>query len=200
MNVKHMMISLAIGLSAVATGLTPSAQAQTRVALVDIGAIFKNHPTFSKSLAELKTQADQFQAETQKLQMDFVKKAEQLEFYEKDSQEYRELESKLARESAALEVERRGKMRDLLAREARLHYDTYREIKKFIGDYCQEQGIQLVMRYNSQPMLPDNPSTIMQKVNGNVVYYRDGKDITSIIIERIMQVRSASSPPNTSNR
>ena len=200
MNVKRITISLAISLTALVFGLTPSAQAQTRVALVDIGAIFKNHPTFSKSLAELKTQADQFKAETEKLQMDFAKRAEQLNFYEKDSPEYRELESKLARDSAALEVQQRGKMRDLLAREARLHYDTYLEVQRFIGDYCQEQGIQLVLRYSAQPMLPDNPNTIMQKVNGNVVYYRDGKDITSIIIERIMQVRSASNPPNSSNR
>ena len=200
MNVKRIPIALAIGLTTLAIGLTQSAQAQTRVALVDIGAIFKNHPTFSKSLAELKTQADQFKAETQKLQADFMKRAEQLEFYEKDSQEYRDLESKLARDSAALEVQQRGKMRDLLAREARLHYDTYLEVQKFISDYCQEQGIQLVLRYNAQPMLPNNPNSIMQKVNGNVVYSRDGKDITSIVIERIMQVRSASNPPNTSNR
>ncbi len=180
--------------------LSSTAMAQTNVVLIDIGQVFKNHPVFSEQLAGLKSQADAFKAEAQNAQVSMMKRAEQLQFYQKESQEYRDLESQLAKESAELEVQQRAKMRELLSAEARLHYDTYQEVRNVISQYCQEQGIQLVLRYNAQEMTPDNPASIMQRVNGGVVYARQGKDITPIIIQRITQMRTAQSPSATTNR
>ena len=53
-----------------------------------------------------------------------------------------------------MEVDQRAKMRDLLKREAQLHFDTYVEISNTISTFCEEYGIQLVLRFNSDEMNP----------------------------------------------
>ena len=64
-----------------------------------------------------------------------------------------------------------------------------------------EQGIQLVLRYNSEQMDPKNPDSIMQRVNGSVVYHDESRDITLAIIQRIAQSgATAVRPTGTQNR
>lgn len=180
-------------------GLSAGVQAQTKVALVDVGLVFKSHPYFSAQLAELRSKADQFKAESQQLQQKLMRQAEGLSQYEKESDEYRDQEAMLAKETATLEVDQRAKMRDLLKEEAQLHFDTYVEISNLISQYCDEYGIQLVLRFNSEQMNPKDPRTIMQQVNGGVVYHSNAADITRNVIQRVAQSRQASTP-GTSNR
>lgn len=163
------------------------AAAQTKVGLIDIGQVFKNHPQFSNQLKGLRDAAEAFRVETQKVQQAFNQKTGVLEQYEKDSNEYRTKEAELAQESAKLEVDARNKMRAMLTEEAVLHFDTYVEVSDIISQYCKEQGIQLVLRYNSEKMDAKNPESIMQRVNGSVIYHDESRDITRIIIQRIAQ-------------
>ncbi len=168
-----------------------SIEAQTNVALCDVGLIFKNHPEFTQSLAALKQEADQFKISANQIQQQLIQKAEVLKQYEPGSNEFNQAETRLAQESAAIEVEQRDAMRKLMQREAQLHYDTYIEVTSIISEYCQEQGIQLVLRYNSEEAQPNNPQSIMQAVNGSVIYYQSQKDITPIIIQRIAQAKGS---------
>ena len=187
MNTKRRIATTVLSTLVVLFAFAANANAQTKVALVDIGLIFKNHPQFSNSLGELRSQAEAFKAESQQLQQQLLRKADQLNQYEKESVEYQDLEASLAKESASLEVDQRAKMRDLLKDEAQLHFNTYVEVSNFISEYCQEYGIQLVLRFNSEDMDRKNPQSIMQRVNGGVVFHSQTADITSLIVERIAQ-------------
>ena len=186
-NTKRRIATTVLSTLVVLFAFAANANAQTKVALVDIGLIFKNHPQFSNSLGELRSQAEAFKAESQQLQQQLLRKADQLNQYEKESVEYQDLEASLAKESASLEVDQRAKMRDLLKDEAQLHFNTYVEVSNFISEYCQEYGIQLVLRFNSEDMDRKNPQSIMQRVNGGVVFHSQTADITSLIVERIAQ-------------
>jgi len=58
-----------LALACVTSLLAPTAaQAQTNVALVDIGKIFKSHPVFGQQLEGLRQEAEQFKAQTQQMQ------------------------------------------------------------------------------------------------------------------------------------
>ena len=197
MNTKRWIAKTVICKLFVLLALATAANAQTKVALVDIGLVFKNHQSFSAALAELRSQADTFKAESQQLQQQLMRKADQLNQYEKESIEFQDLEAKLAKESASLEVDQRSKMRGLLKQEALLHFETYVEVSNFISDYCQEYGIQLVLRFNGEKMDSKSPSSIMQRVNGGVVYNSQAADITKPIIQRLAQgSRQAATPAN----
>jgi Skp family chaperone for outer membrane proteins len=106
----------------------------------------------------------------------------------------------LAKESATMEVDQRSKMRDLLKQEAQLHFDTYVEISDVVSQYCQEFGIQLVLRFNREEMDPNNPTSIMQRVNGGVVFHSQSADITNAVIQRIAQGRRQAANSGADNR
>ena len=165
-----------------------SSIAQTKVAIVDIGLIFKSHPEFTQRLAALKQEADQFQTAALQQQQQLVQKAEILKQYTPGSPDYKSAETQLAQQSAAMEVEQRDKMRLLMQQEAQLHFQTYTEINNLVSTYCESSGIQLVLRHNSQDMDPKIPATVMQRVNGSVIYHNPGNDITQPIIARIAQL------------
>jgi hypothetical protein len=116
-----------------------------------------------------------------------MQKAEGLNLYEKDSDEFRLREAELAKETASMEVEQRSKMREMLSREAALHFDTYVEITGIISQFCDETGVQLVLRFSKDEINAKDPNSVMQTVNGNVVYYSPSADITNAIIQRMMQ-------------
>ncbi len=174
-------------------GILNTATAQTRVAIVDIGEVFKGHPVFSQKLESLKQEAEQFKATSLQLQQSLMQKAEVLKQYTPGSSEFKQAEASLAQESAAMEVDQRDKMRQLMQQEAGLHFDTYAEVNKLIEGYCDQHGIQLVLRFNSEQMDPKNPGSIMQKVNGSVIYHDQDKDITSKIIAQLVQQQGSAS-------
>ena len=169
--------------------------AQTKVAIVDIGLIFKSHPNFSQQLAALKQEADQFQTAALQQQQQLIQKAEILKQYTPGSAEYKSAETQLAQQSAAMEVEQRDKMRLLMQQEALLHFNTYAEINELVGTYCKSKEIQLVLRFNSQEMDPKIPASVMQRVNGSVIFHAPNNDITQPIIARVSQLGGSAGAP-----
>ena len=143
---------------AIGLGLTQPVLAQTSVALVDVGRVFKSHPVFTQQLQSLKQEAEQFKAETQQLQQALQQEARGLADLDPSSDDFKAEESRLAQKSAAKEVEQRGVMRELMKREAKLHFDTYTEIKNVIASYCEQTGVRMVLRYNSVEMDETDPA------------------------------------------
>ena len=188
MKTKRLIAALSVCLAATSFFGTTSATAQTKVAIVDIGVIFKSHASFEQQLAALKTEAEQFKTESLRLQQQLMQKAEVLKQYDPGSQDFKNLETKLAQESASMEVAQRDKMRSLMQQEAQLHFKTYSEVNSIIGEFCESSGIQLVLRYNSQEMDPKSPNSVMQRVNGSVVFHNQQNDITPQIVARISQI------------
>ncbi len=200
-NFQSLTTAAILALACVSSLWAPTtAQAQTNVALVDIGMIFKSHPVFGQQLEGLRQEAEQFKAQTQQMKQDLLREAQGLQEYEPTSPEYKAEETRLAQKSAAKEVEQRNKMRDLMKMEAQLHFDTYNEIKAMISEYAQKQGVRMVMRYNSQEIDPAVPASIMQKVNSSIVFHTNQKDITQEIVGQIARTYAADRGSETNRR
>lgn len=198
MNQKQ-WIALSIFLPAfLLCGMCTTASAQSNVALVDVGKVFEAHPVFSSELQKLKAEAEHFKTQSVQLREQMVAKSERLKMLTPGSEEFKAGETALAEELARLEVEQRDAMRKLMQREAQLHYDTYQQVKQLIGQYSASQGIRLVLRHNDQELDVDNPNSIMQYVNANVVYHAPGRDITAAIIQQLNG--TAGVPGNNINR
>lgn len=200
-NYRGLSTAAIMALACITSLLAPTAaQAQTNVALVDIGKIFKSHPVFGQQLEGLRQEAEQFKAQTQQMQQALIQEAQGLQEYEPTSPEFKAEETRLAQKSAAKEVEQRNKMRDLMKIEAQLHFDTYNEIKAMIAEYAQKQGVRMVMRYNNQEVDPSVPASIMQKVNSSIVFHTNQKDITQEIVGQIARTYAANLGSETNRR
>ena len=170
---------------AVICGVCTSGMAQSGVCVIDVAQIFKDHPTFNQQLAALKQEAEQFQAQLQQAGEKLAGMNEELRQIDPSTEEYQQQERQIAQLSASFEVDRRTKMRELMTREAKLHFDTYSQITEQIGSFCQENQIRLVLRYNNTEMDVKQPATIMQAVNSNVVFQNSDRDITAQVSQRV---------------
>ena len=162
-----------------------AASAQTKVAIVDVGAIFKQHTSFAAALEALKNQADGFKAEALKAQQSLAQGAQVLQTLRPDSDDFRAKQTELAQKAAALQVEQNGVMQKLMEKEAMLHYETYQQVNQLISQYCDARGIQLVLRYSNQEMDLAQPGSVMQRVNSSVVYHNPNYDITQAIVGQL---------------
>jgi Skp family chaperone for outer membrane proteins len=182
-------------------GFAGSVTAQTSVALLDLAVVFENHPAFKSRLTQLKQDADGLQASVLQQRQALVKEQENLRLlFQPGSKEFKEKEKELAVKATQLEVDSNDRMRELMIQEAQLHYSVYSEVNKLVDEYCTQFDIRLVLRFNSAAVQPEKPESVMQQVNGAVVYYNPAKDITAAIVQRVSQVRGATANPGLQPR
>lgn len=174
---------------------------QASVVLVDINQVFDRHPAFNAELERLKADAQTLQATVQQKRQQLQAQAEQLGLvYTQGSAEYSKREKEIALEGARIDLEARDQMRELTRREARLHYDVYRQISDQIAAWCRETGTQLVIRFSATPVQESDPNSIMHAVNAAVVWHRPDRDATRAIVERISQLPTGTGQPATTSR
>jgi Skp family chaperone for outer membrane proteins len=185
----------AFAVTALSSGFADSLQAQTSVALLDMAVVFENHPAFKSRLAQLKQDADGLQTAVLQQRQALIKEQENLRLlYQPGSQEFKDKEKELALKVTQLEIDSNDKMRDLMVQEAKLHFEIYSEVSRLVDEYCNQFDIRLVLRFNSAAVQPDKPESVMQQVNGAIVYYNPNRDITAAIVQRVAQVRGAANP------
>ena len=185
MNIKRWIAVSFASLAITALFSINAASAQTKVAIVDVGAIFKQHTSFAAALEALKNQADGFKAEALKAQQSLAQRAKVLQTLLPDSDDFRAKQTELAQKAAALQVEQNGVMQKLMEKEAMLHHETYQQVNELISKYCDARGIQLVLRYSNQEMDLAKPGSVMQRVNSSVVYHNPNYDITQAIVGQL---------------
>jgi Skp family chaperone for outer membrane proteins len=176
-----------------------SVLAQQKVAVVDIPLIFKSHVNFEQQLNGLKAEAENFKMASMKAQQGLMEKAKLLEQsqFQPGTAEFKREETALAQQAAKMEVDQKDIMRGLMRREAQLHYQTYQAVNEVIQQYCERNDIRLVLKFNKAEMDPANPRTVMQKVNGSVIYHVPQNDITDQVIARVNQLATAQNPSGT---
>jgi hypothetical protein len=143
-------------------------------------------------LAQLKQDADGLQTAVLQQRQALIKEQENLRLlYQPGSQDFKDKEKELALKVTQLEIDSNDKMRDLMVQEAKLHFEIYSEVNRLVDEYCNQFDIRLVLRFNSATIQPDKPESVMQQVNGAIVYYNPNRDITAAIVQRVAQVRGA---------
>lgn len=171
-------------------------QGTQKVCVVDVAKVFKSHRRFNSELELLKKDAENFQTMMRADQEKLTAQVEQARGTDPSSAEFRAAESRLTSAMAELQVSQRQKGRELAEKEARLYFDVYVEVTNSIATYADANGVNLVLRYNSEPIDPKNPKSILEGVNREVMF-QQGRDITDVIIA---QVNAAAAAPATATR
>lgn len=171
--------------------LSSSIHAQTNVAIIDLGVVFENHSGFQSQLERLRQEATSLQQAVAQERQNLQFKMEQLSaMYAPESAEFKQAEKDLMVQDANITVEARSKVRQLTTEEARIHYQTYQEVSRYVEDYCSKNNIRLVMRYAGGQMSLDDPESIMHQINGAVVFHRQDRDITQVIVQSMKSAKT----------
>lgn len=173
----------------VARGSTPS------VVVIDIGEVFKQHAQFNQQLNGLKEEIKSLDAYYQAEQKKIIGQKDKLGTFNAGSPEYKKLEEEVARMASDLQVEMALKQKNVAEQEAKVYFNTYKEIYKQVETFADTYGITLVLRHNNIQMDPQKRDTVLQGVNRAIVFQRN-LDITDEIVKRV-NTGSASSTPGT---
>jgi Skp family chaperone for outer membrane proteins len=170
-----------------------SRTASPDVCVIDVGYIFKNHVRFNGMMEEMKRDLieveKQFRGETERI----TKMVQELSRWKPGSAEYNAEEERITRARAELQTNMALKKKEFMLREAKIYYDVYDEIVKVTADFCARYGISLVLRYNSEPIEPQNANSVMKGVNRNVVFQKS-VNITYDILALINPQRPSVQP------
>lgn len=188
---------------AVAQNPTPPtgqpAGAGPRLALIDITRIFKTHVRFKQMMDEMKSAVQA--AETKvKAERDAINRLiqEQLPTLNKGTKDYADLEEQIANRQAKLAVDVNRQKGDFLQRESMIYHSVYQEVLQTTDYFCKQQRIDMVLRFNGEPVDVQRPDSVLTFINRPVVWYDPGLDITDLILQSLN--RGAAAPAGNDPR
>jgi Skp family chaperone for outer membrane proteins len=168
-----------------AQGTTKNA-AGTRVAVIDISRVFKEHPRFKSQMEAMKTQVKQFEGQLQQRGQEIQKVQTELREFEPSSAEYKQREGQILKIQADGQIAAAQKKKEFLGQEAKIYFNVYKEIVAEVAEFAAQNGIAIVVRFNSEPIDSDDRQSVLEGVNRAVVY-QSKSNITTAILERLIR-------------
>ena len=156
----------------------------SRVAVIDISEVFKNHKRFKAKMDEIKNEIEAFDKVLRDKRKQINNLITELQEYKPGSKAYEEGEKRSAKMQAELQVEMQLKRKSILNREADVYDKAYREVLDQVAQFSQRHSIDLVMRFDSKPIDPTKRDSVLKGVNRAVVY-QNRMDITKFIVDNL---------------
>lgn len=158
----------------------------TRVALADLTRIFAEHEGFKKQVELMRI--DIQEAEKQlKVRKEAIEQAgAALQTLPMGSVKRTEAEQKAALDQQTLQNDVNLQKAKFMEQEARIYLEVYESVLAIIDAYAAEQKIDLVLRFNGDPIADQqNLQNVMQQLNRQVIFHDKGVDITDEIVRRV---------------
>lgn len=185
------VLSLSLGLAGAGRAQTaPPTPQRATVVVIDIGAVFKDHVRFNREMEVMKKDVAEFENFVRDESERIKKLNEQLKQYNPGTPNYVAMEKDIHQKYADLQVQMSLKKKQFMEQEAKLYYNVYDEVTRVVARFANEYGINLVLRYNSEPIDPKDRSSVLAGVNNPIVFQRN-LDITTAILAII----NGNSPP-----
>lgn len=166
----------------------------TSVAVIDLGDVFEKHTKLKAQLDQIKSQIDGFENYVREEKQKIDTLAGVLKTLNAGTPDYAAKEKEFATIQADLQIQVRQKSREFLEKEAKIRYDAYQEIQQHVANFCQSYGIQLVIRFNREPIDPTKPQEVQMGLNRPIVY-QNSLDITQHIIDSVNPPAAAAGNP-----
>jgi Skp family chaperone for outer membrane proteins len=166
-------------------GPTPGTRATPgpTVALLDVGSLFKNSQRHKAMREELKGDIERLKADSQTQKAEIAQLGERLRQLRNGTPDYQDLEAEIAKRQAAYTATFQLRSRDLARKEAKMLLDVYAEICDATNDYMRRNNIDVVLRFNSSNVDPDDPDMVREFITRPIVSYRTDLDITPAIVK-----------------
>jgi Skp family chaperone for outer membrane proteins len=165
----------------------PSGQATgaARLALLDVGRIFKNHARFKGMMEAMKADVERAEKQVKTERDEINKLGEKLHEFHNGTIEYKQLEEELAKRQADLAVKVQLQKNEFLQREAKIYHNVYQEILQVTDYFAKQNRIDMVLRFNGEEVDVERPDSVLSFINKPVVWYDRGLDITNDILQNL---------------
>jgi Skp family chaperone for outer membrane proteins len=170
-----------------------SAPPPNHVAVIDVGYIFKNHSAFKISMDKMKDEVlaaeNSLKAERDRINV----LMEQIKGFNVGTPEYRKLEGEVAKAQGDFNVTAQLQKKDFMDREAQVYLQVYSQIEKAVAQFCRENGIAVVHRFDGDTGDNGDRNRILGNITKPIVFYDTQIDITPDIL-RMLNGTPAATP------
>jgi len=160
-------------------------QAAGKIAVIDVAYIFKNSTKIKSEVAQIENSMKSYEQEMATVRKTMQREAELLKTYKAGSPEYAAQEEKLAGMESKLKLETIRKRKELADAEAKIYFSNYQKIRAVVKQVSEYNGIDLVLRYNSEEMDLTKQDSVLRGVMKGVVYHAPKLDLTQMVIQAL---------------
>lgn len=192
---KKLMVSAAVvvvlvGLSSfVVTAWGQGQQSRTaddqphKIGLIDMAHIFKNYSKFESLRDDLKQEIEQSDRKAKQMAQQIKALQQEMQQFKEGSPDFVQREKKLAELTSEFETYRKVEQREFMRKESQIYKTVYLEAAEAVQKYAQYYGYTLIIRFNREGVdSAEDPQTVIQRMNRQVVYHAPDNDITDAIL------------------
>lgn len=177
------LVAFVFGLGQVETA---SAQQPTGkpgiVAVLDLTKVFKDHPTHKAKMDALQQKFEKLKQKYQKEQADLQIQAQEAT-KNFQGEQLKNFELEIQQKNARIRTQARQSQEDLMKSEAQIYYQTYQHVMGIVENLCKQYNVTLVLRYDSTPIDPSKPQTVIRGVQKSVVFFN--ADLTPHVLQAV---------------
>lgn len=185
-------------------GAAPAAAASNvphKVGLIDMAHVFKNYKKFEALREDLKVEISESENKAKEMQQEIATLQNTLKSLVEGSKEYAKSEQEIVKKAAEFESFRRTASREFLKKESQIYLTVYNETSEAVKKYADFYKYTLVIRFNREELDTENPQTLLQGMNRQVVYHRNEDDITTSVLDYLNRkyTPAPAAAPRTAN-
>ncbi len=151
------------------------------IAVVDVNYIFKNYSQFKAAMEGIKGDIQQAEVKLKSAREAIQAKEAEARQFESSSQEFKQLDENLARQKADFNIKAGRIRKDFQEREAKVYFETYKQVSGTVQQYAKQNNIGLVLKFNGDEINPENPKAILSAINKPIVS-QNNIDITGEVL------------------
>lgn len=180
----------------IATADNPSAPADLthKIGLIDMGYVFNEYDKHKMLREEWLVEAQEAEAKIKQMAASLQSTQQQLKQLKSDSPEFADKEKKLAELSTKYSTEQTMMNRDLQKKQAKMVHTVYQEVQDAVGRLARHNGYTLVLRFSREELSTSDPKKLAESLNQQVVYHRNGDDMTDYVLDMLQKKYEKSKP------
>ena len=156
-----------------------------RIALLDLGRIFKEYKKFNVLADTLKADAKDREQTLVQFQNQMKRLVDERKTRKPDSPDFQALEKELAKTKAEMEYTRDSAQREFIRREAELYHTIYQEAIAEVNRLAHQHQLTLVLRFSSDEITAGDPQDVIKGINRWVLYSDPGMDLTQTVLNAL---------------
>ena len=166
------------------------------VRVIDIKRVFAEYTAFNKQMEQLTSEVKLFEEQQREKNKTIINMTKEAQDRIPGTPERKEMEKRIFKLRTDLGADAKIRQSELMEKRAKIYFHTYNIIKGEVAYYCKVKNVAVVISYNGEEADPNNPKSIMQAMNSNVIA-QNGVDITDTILAELNRGSAAvSQRPN----
>lgn len=182
-----------------AAATASQAEAPHKVALIDMGRVFKEYKKIEVLKEDWKSEFQVNEDNAKKLTAQVQQVSEQMKEFKPGTTEHIKLEKQQTDLAAKLGAFKQTAQRELLRKEAELLKTVYLETMDVVEKFADRFGYTLVMRFNSDTFEGEDMSKMQLVMNRVIVFHRAEDDLTDGVIKYLNR-QFENGQPKAANR